>query len=76
MRTLIKEMKKQATLAELSEVKAGTYYKVRKVYNLLKQLNEAKSAYNEHKAKSEWYEAGQWADIHSHINKEIYKYSQ
>jgi len=41
--------------------------------NLLSQLQDAKASYYYHKEKREWYEASKWADIHSHINREIHK---
>ena len=41
--------------------------------NLLSQLQDAKDSYYYHKEKREWYEASKWADIHSHINREIHK---
>jgi len=41
--------------------------------HLLDLLEEAKKEYNLNKSKQDWEKAAKWADIHSHIGKELYK---
>ena len=41
--------------------------------HLLDLLAEAKKEYNLNKSKQDWEKAAKWADIHSHIGKELYK---
>ena len=41
--------------------------------HLLDLLEEAKKEYNLNKAKQEWEKATKWAEIHSHIGKELHK---
>tara|TARA_R110002167_G_scaffold202725_1_gene406665 strand:+ start:197 stop:343 length:147 start_codon:yes stop_codon:yes gene_type:complete len=42
--------------------------------SLQQQLREAEQNYTFHKSRSEWFEAGHWADIYSQINKQIHNF--